>query len=55
MENEHTPKQVKRGFVPTDLREFGTAENLEKLRKSAEEVYFLVNRDEPESGFDFNW
>lgn len=44
MENEHTPKQVKRGFVPTDLREFGTAENLEKLRKSAEEVYFLVNR-----------
>lgn len=44
MENEHTPKQVKRGFVPTDVREFGTAENLEKLRKSAEEVYFLVNR-----------
>ncbi len=44
MENEHTPKQVKRGFVPTDLREFGTAENLEKLHKSAEDVYFLVNR-----------
>lgn len=44
MENEHTPKQVKRGFVPTDAGDFGTAENLEKLRKSAEEVYFLVNR-----------
>ncbi|MDE5620710.1 MAG: DUF434 domain-containing protein [Ruminococcus sp.] len=44
MENERTPKQVKRGFVPTDAREFGTSENLEKLRKSAEEVYFLVNR-----------
>ncbi|MDE6666272.1 MAG: DUF434 domain-containing protein [Ruminococcus sp.] len=44
MENQHTPKQVKRGFVPTDAKEFGTSENLEKLRKSAEEVYFLVNR-----------
>lgn len=44
MENERTPKQVKRGFVPTDAREFGTSENLEKLRKSAEEVYFLLNR-----------
>lgn len=44
METEHTPKQVKRGFVPTDAKEFGTAENLEKLRKSAEEVYFLINR-----------
>ncbi|MDE5772081.1 MAG: DUF434 domain-containing protein [Ruminococcus sp.] len=44
MEIEHTPKQVKRGFVPTDAKEFGTAESLEKLRKSAEEVYFLINR-----------
>ncbi len=44
MENQHTPKQVKRGFVPTDAKEFGTSENLEKLCKSAEEVYFLVNR-----------
>lgn len=30
--------------MPTDLREFGTAENLEKLHKSAKDVYFLVNR-----------
>ncbi|MDE5584234.1 MAG: DUF434 domain-containing protein [Ruminococcus sp.] len=43
MENENSPKQVKRGFVPTDSRDFGE-KSLEKLRKSAEEVYFLVSR-----------
>lgn len=36
-------QQVKRGYVPTDKRDFNL-EKLEKLRKAAEEVYFLLNR-----------
>lgn len=36
-------KSVKRGFVPTDEREFH-GKNLEKLTFAAEEVYFLLNR-----------
>lgn len=36
-------KQVRRGFVPTDERDFHIR-NLEKLRKASEEVYFLLNR-----------
>lgn len=38
--------EVKRGFVPTDSRDFGM-ESLEKLRRAGEEVYFLLNRDYP--------
>ncbi len=36
-------QQVKRGYVPTDERDFNSA-NLEKLKKASEEVYFLLNR-----------
>ncbi|MBE6876340.1 MAG: DUF434 domain-containing protein [Ruminococcus sp.] len=39
-------KQVKRGFVPTDERDFHPR-NLEKLRNASEEVYFLMNRGYP--------
>ena len=39
-------KQVKRGFVPTDERDF-SPKNLEKLKKASEEVYFLINRGYP--------
>ena len=35
-------KDAKRGFVPSDEREFG-AEVIPKLRKAAEEVLFLLN------------
>lgn len=38
--------EVKRGFVPTDSRDFGS-ESLEKLRRAGEEIYFLLNRDYP--------
>ena len=38
--------QAKRGFLPTDARDFG-AESLPKLKKAAEEVYFLLNRGYP--------
>ena len=38
--------QAKRGFLPTDARDFGT-ESLPKLKKAAEEVYFLLNRGYP--------
>lgn len=38
--------EVKRGFVSTDSRNFGN-ENLEKLRRAGEEIYFLLNRDYP--------
>lgn len=36
-------KQVRRGFVPTDERDFHVR-NLEKLKQASEEVYFLLNR-----------
>ncbi len=39
-------KQVKRGFVPTDKRDFNE-KNLEIIRNAAEEVYFLLNRGYP--------
>jgi len=39
-------KQVKRGFVPSDERDFNE-KNLEKLRIASEEVYFLLNRGYP--------
>lgn len=41
-------QQAKRGFLPTDAREFG-ADSLPKLRKAAEEVYYLLNRGYPVS------
>ena len=37
------PKQAKRGFLPTDERDFGE-KSLPKLRRAAEEVYYLLNR-----------
>ena len=37
------PKSVKRGYVPTDAREFGEKQ-LPNLKASAEEVYYLLNR-----------
>ena len=40
------PKQAKRGFLPTDERDFGK-KNLPKLRRAAEEVYYLLNRGYP--------
>lgn len=40
---EHKAKTVRRGFVPTDEREFGV-KCLGKLRTAAEEVCFLLNR-----------
>lgn len=43
MSDVHTAKTVKRGYVPTDAREFGI-KSLDKLRRAAEEVYFLLNR-----------
>ncbi|MDE5564501.1 MAG: DUF434 domain-containing protein [Oscillospiraceae bacterium] len=39
-------KQAKRGFVPTDERDF-SEKSLGKLRKAAEEVYFLLCRGYP--------
>lgn len=38
--------QAKRGFMPSDARDFGT-ESLPKLQKAAEEVYYLLNRGYP--------
>lgn len=40
---KNTEKQVKRGFVPTDVKEFGKA-NIKKLKEASEEIYFLINR-----------
>lgn len=40
------PKQAKRGFLPTDERDFGE-KNLPKLRRAAEETYYLLNRGYP--------
>ena len=37
---------AKRGFMPTDERDF-SEKSLPKLRKAAEEVYFLLNRGYP--------
>ena len=39
-------KQAKRGFLPTDERDFGE-KNLPKLRRAAEETYYLLNRGYP--------
>lgn len=39
-------QQARRGFVPTDERDFGD-NALPRLRKAAEEVYYLLNRDYP--------
>lgn len=36
-------KTVKRGYMPSDEKEFGGKE-LEKLRKAGEELYYLANR-----------
>ncbi len=38
--------QTKRGFVPSDEREF-SGENLRKLQRAAEEVYYMLNRGYP--------
>ena len=40
------PKQAKRGSMPTDERDFGE-KSLPKLRRAAEEVYYLLNRGYP--------
>ncbi|MCR5292475.1 MAG: DUF434 domain-containing protein [Eubacterium sp.] len=40
---------AKRGFVPSDIREFGE-KSLPKLRKAAEEVLFLLNHGYPVKG-----
>ena len=39
-------KEVKRGFLPTDARDF-SPENVKKLKQASEEVYFLLNRGYP--------
>lgn len=39
-------QQARRGFMPTDERDFGD-KVLPKLRKAAEEVYYLINRNYP--------
>ena len=39
-------KQARRGFVPTDERDFGE-KSIPTLRKAAEEVYYLLCRDYP--------
>jgi Uncharacterized conserved protein len=41
--------QAKRGFVPNDIREFNE-ESIEKLRKAAGEVLFLLNHGYPVTG-----
>lgn len=41
--------QAKRGFLPSDLHEFG-AESLPKLRRAAEEILYLLDRDYPVTG-----
>lgn len=35
-------KQIKRGYVPGDEKDFGT-EALEKLRKAAKHIRYLIN------------
>lgn len=39
-------KQAKRGFMPTDEKDFGE-KNIPRLRKAAEEVYYLLCRGYP--------
>lgn len=39
-------QNARRGFMPTDERDFGE-QALPKLRKAAEEVYYLLNRNYP--------
>ena len=39
-------KQAKRGFLPTDERDFGE-KSLPKLRRAAEETFYLLNRGYP--------
>ena len=41
--------QAKRGFVPSDEHEFGE-KSLPKLRRAAEDVYYLINRGYPVTG-----
>ena len=41
--------QAKRGFVPSDEQEFGEG-SLPKLRRAAEDVYYLINRGYPVTG-----
>ena len=40
---------AKRGFMPTDVRDF-SEKAIPKLRKAAEEVYYLLNRGYPVTG-----
>ena len=42
----HMSLQAKRGFLPSDVREF-SAESVEKLRRAAAEVQFLLDRGYP--------
>ncbi len=42
-------KQAKRGFVPSDEREFGE-ESIQKLRIAAKDVYYLINHGYPVTG-----
>ncbi len=42
-------KDAKRGFVPSDEKEFG-AEAIPKLRQAAEDVYYLLNHGYPVKG-----
>lgn len=42
-------KDAKRGFVPSDEREFGD-EAILKLRQAAEDVYYLLNHGYPVKG-----
>ena len=42
-------KDAKRGFVPSDEREFGE-EAIPKLRQAAEDVYYLLNHGYPVKG-----
>ena len=39
-------QQARRGFMPTDTRDFGE-KALPVLRKAAQEIYYLLNRDYP--------
>ena len=40
------PEQARRGFMPTDKRDFAE-KALPVLRKAAQEIYFLINRGYP--------
>ncbi len=45
-EDYHMPEQARRGFMPTDKRDFAE-KALPVLRKAAQEIYFLINRGYP--------